>query len=207
MGSIPGSGRSPGEGNGNPLQYPCLGNPMDRGAWQAAVHGAAKSRTRLSRQALLSHYCLWSPYFLTSTIPRFPWLHFISFRTLRYFTAGLNSLKHHKSLISCSSCILVNSSSLNEQFRSAHLLPHEKWKNKFGWDWTIFLISSKIVLKFSRLVFVSFKLLPLTQIFFFPCRLMFKFGLVVKTIFWFNHLFELYCWYNLVQSLNIDPCI
>ena len=40
MGSIPDPGRSPGEGNGNPLQYSCLGNPMDRGAWQAAVHGA-----------------------------------------------------------------------------------------------------------------------------------------------------------------------
>ena len=40
--SIPGSGRSPGEGNDNPLQYSCLGNPMDRGAWRATVHGAAK---------------------------------------------------------------------------------------------------------------------------------------------------------------------
>ena len=39
---IPGSGRSPGEGNGSPLQYSCLGNPMDRGAWQAKVHGVAK---------------------------------------------------------------------------------------------------------------------------------------------------------------------
>ena len=38
----------PGEGNGNPLQYTCLGNPMDRGAWQAIVHGVAKSQTRLS---------------------------------------------------------------------------------------------------------------------------------------------------------------
>ena len=37
--SIPGSGRSPGGGHGNPLQYSCLGNPMDRGAWQAIVHG------------------------------------------------------------------------------------------------------------------------------------------------------------------------
>ena len=46
-GSIPGSGRSPGEGNGNPLQYYCLENPMDRGAWQATVHGVAKSRTGL----------------------------------------------------------------------------------------------------------------------------------------------------------------
>ena len=47
-GSIPGLGSSPGEGNDNPLQYPCLENPMDRGAWQATVHGVAKSRTRLS---------------------------------------------------------------------------------------------------------------------------------------------------------------
>ena len=44
-GLIPGSGRSPGGGNGNPLQYSCLENPMDRGAWQAAVHEVAKSRT------------------------------------------------------------------------------------------------------------------------------------------------------------------
>ena len=45
LGSIPGLGRSPGEGNGNPLQYSCLGNPMDRGAWRATVHGAVKSQT------------------------------------------------------------------------------------------------------------------------------------------------------------------
>ena len=45
LGSIPGSGRSPGEGNGNPLQYSCLENPMDGGAWWAAVHGVAKSWT------------------------------------------------------------------------------------------------------------------------------------------------------------------
>ena len=44
-GLIPGLGRFPGEGNGNPLQYSCLGNPMDRGAWQAAIHGVAKSQT------------------------------------------------------------------------------------------------------------------------------------------------------------------
>ena len=45
---IPGSGRSPGEGNGNPLQYSRLENPMDRGAWQVTVGGVAKSWTRLS---------------------------------------------------------------------------------------------------------------------------------------------------------------
>ena len=48
MGSIPGSGRSPGGGNGNALQYSCLENPMDRGAWWATVHGVAKSQTGLS---------------------------------------------------------------------------------------------------------------------------------------------------------------
>ena len=44
LGSIAGLGRSPGEGNGNPLQYSCLENPMDRGAWRATVHGVAKSQ-------------------------------------------------------------------------------------------------------------------------------------------------------------------
>ena len=44
-GSMPGSGRSSGEGNGNPLQYSCLENPMDGGAWQATVHGVAESDT------------------------------------------------------------------------------------------------------------------------------------------------------------------
>ena len=52
LSSIPGSGRSPGEGNGNQLQYSCLEKPMDRGVWQATVHGVAKNRTeRLSRHA------------------------------------------------------------------------------------------------------------------------------------------------------------
>ena len=44
MGLIPGSGRSPGDGNGNPLQYSCLGNPMDSGAWQAMVHSVTRVR-------------------------------------------------------------------------------------------------------------------------------------------------------------------
>ena len=47
-GSIPGSGRSPGKRHDNPLQYSCLKNPMDKGAWRATVHGVRKSRTRLS---------------------------------------------------------------------------------------------------------------------------------------------------------------
>ena len=48
VGSVPGSRRSPGGGNGNPLQYSCLENPMDRGDWQAIVHGITKNQTRLS---------------------------------------------------------------------------------------------------------------------------------------------------------------
>ena len=48
MGLVPGSGRSPGEEDGNTLQYSFLGNPMDRGAWWGIVHGLAKSQTRLS---------------------------------------------------------------------------------------------------------------------------------------------------------------
>ena len=47
MGSIPGSGRSPGEGNGNPFQYSCLGKPMDRRAWRASVHVVAQGQTQL----------------------------------------------------------------------------------------------------------------------------------------------------------------
>ena len=46
VGLIPGLGRSPEEGNGNPLQYSCLESPMDRGAWQATVHKVAKSQTQ-----------------------------------------------------------------------------------------------------------------------------------------------------------------
>ena len=48
LGSIPGLGRSPGEGSGYPLQYSCLENSMDRGAWRVTVHGVTKSHTRLS---------------------------------------------------------------------------------------------------------------------------------------------------------------
>ena len=52
MSSIPGSGRPPGGGNGNPFQYSCLENTMDRGAWQATVHGVAKSQIQLTTHTL-----------------------------------------------------------------------------------------------------------------------------------------------------------
>ena len=56
VGSTPGSRRSPGGGHGNPLQYSCLENPMDRGAWRATVHRLTKSWTRLKR--LNTHTCM-----------------------------------------------------------------------------------------------------------------------------------------------------
>ena len=55
MGLICGSGRFPGGGIGNPLQYSCLENPMDRGAWQATVHGVTKSQTQLKRLSTHIH--------------------------------------------------------------------------------------------------------------------------------------------------------
>ena len=64
LGSTPGLGRSPGEGNGNPLQYSCLENPMDRGAWRATVHGVAKSQTQLSNFTFTS---LGNPHLLKVT--------------------------------------------------------------------------------------------------------------------------------------------
>ena len=55
LGSIPGLGRYPGVGNSNPLQYSYLKNPMDRGAWQATVHGVAKSQTQLKQLSTHAH--------------------------------------------------------------------------------------------------------------------------------------------------------
>ena len=67
MGSVPGLGRSPGEGNGNPPQYSCLENPMDAGAWKATVHGVAKSQTRMND--FTSLHFTWQPKCLGSNPP------------------------------------------------------------------------------------------------------------------------------------------
>ena len=70
--STPGSGRSFGEGKGKPLQYSCLENPMDRGAWWATVHGVSKSRTQLSDfSSLLLH----SVYKLNKQGDKIQWAH------------------------------------------------------------------------------------------------------------------------------------
>ena len=65
VGLISGSGRSPGEGNGNPLWYSCLGNPMDRGAWWATVHGVAKESDTTE-----THYTTTTPYQYNQYNPR-----------------------------------------------------------------------------------------------------------------------------------------
>ena len=66
LGSIPRSGRSPGVGSGYPLQYSCLGNPIDRGGWGATLHGVTKSQTRLRMQTFATS-ALWAwVNFLTS---------------------------------------------------------------------------------------------------------------------------------------------
>ena len=73
LGLIPGLERPPGERNGNPLRYSCLGNPMDRGAWRATVHGVAKSWTRLTLSLLnrstFYHFSLLSFRFLAFFFP------------------------------------------------------------------------------------------------------------------------------------------
>ena len=56
MVSVPGSGSFPGEGNDNSLQYPCLENPVNRGAWWAIVHGVTKNRTQLSTETHITSY-------------------------------------------------------------------------------------------------------------------------------------------------------
>ena len=63
LGSIPGLGRSPGEGNGKTLQYSCLVNPMDGGAWWATVHGVTKSWTRLSNFIYVTYLLMYSNKF------------------------------------------------------------------------------------------------------------------------------------------------
>ena len=73
LGLIPGSGRYPEEGDGNPLQYSCLENPMDGGAWQATYHGVTKSRTRLSDWSDLSilktSLHIWGQVMCTKSFP------------------------------------------------------------------------------------------------------------------------------------------
>ena len=72
VGLILWSGRSPGEGNGNPLQYSCLGNPMDRGAWQATVHGVAKESDRTKQLNNIHNRVLNDGYLIVGYLTMIP---------------------------------------------------------------------------------------------------------------------------------------
>ena len=86
LGLILGSGRSPGEGNGNPLQYCCLGNPMDRGAWWAPVHGVAESPT----QNFLLYAVTWKLAWMEiRDITRVTWNLVLVFLFLSFLSRGL----------------------------------------------------------------------------------------------------------------------
>ena len=102
MGSIPGSRRSPGEGNGNPLQYSCLENPMDRGAWWATVHRVTRSWT------LLSDFTLWISGAVQCwngfLISAFKWV-YLSFSPL---------------LFTCLLCTAICKASLDSHFAPLH---------------------------------------------------------------------------------------
>ena len=82
-GSIPGSGRSPGGGNGKPLLYTCLGNSMDRGAWQAIVHGVTKNQTCLSASKARRN-----PSNKQMSVPVSKWLPWWSWETMRESSFG-----------------------------------------------------------------------------------------------------------------------
>ena len=76
--SIPGLGKSPGVGSGNPLQYSCLQNSMDREAWQATAHGVAKSQTRLSNWALSNYTLAYMPCLLWVCFKRHICYHYVN---------------------------------------------------------------------------------------------------------------------------------
>ena len=97
MGSIPGSGRSPGEGNGNPLQYSWLENPRDRGVWRAIVHGISTNQTRLSAYA--------HPHTISLSSRSTLLLHNKNFYNFS-FIFGITTLNkvRHKSSLPLSSC-------------------------------------------------------------------------------------------------------
>ena len=92
MNPIFGPGSSPGEGNGNPLQYSCLGNPMDRGAWWATVHGVAKSQTWLSKQAH-THIALYSSQ---TEPPRASWAESVSRCCWEHLTLTASDLDENR---------------------------------------------------------------------------------------------------------------
>ena len=93
VGSIPGSGRSPGGGHGNSLQYSCLENPMDRGAWRAIVHGVARSQTQLKQLSM-------HPWCKRSLLERSLTTDIKIFNMCRNETFGYDSMKRQANIFS-----------------------------------------------------------------------------------------------------------
>ena len=111
LGLIPGLGRSPGEGNGNPLQYCCLANPMDRGAWQATAHGVTESRTRLSDFTFT---------FLKVRLMQQPFFLFV------FFPASHPSIIYHRAIREC----LLTPVFLTGKFHGPRSLAGSPWDCK-----------------------------------------------------------------------------
>ena len=116
-----GSGRSPGEGNGNPLQYSWLENPMDRGAWRATVHGVTKSQTRLSNFTHFTSLVLGLVHTLRRCFPVISPSH-----SQRATLSHIN--KNFKVIISSTSGMCIYNMEI-----LMFLTFTEKWKNIWGW--------------------------------------------------------------------------
>ena len=98
-GSIPGSGRSPGEGNGTPLQYSCLGNPMDRGAWHSAVHGVTKNRKWLKWLSTIAlQYCVGFCHISAWISCRYTYISSLALQPSSHLSRNPNLLGCHRAL-------------------------------------------------------------------------------------------------------------
>ena len=100
VGSICGLGRSPGGGLGNPLQYSCLENPMDRGAWQATVHRVAKSRTRLKQLGVYARWIYIDPQCqCVALFPASRMVIFTGFAPIPFITGRLQTMGYEPGML------------------------------------------------------------------------------------------------------------
>ena len=98
-GSISGLGRSPGEGNGTPLQYSCLGNPMDRGAWHSAVHGVTKNRKWLKWLSTIAlQYCVGFCHISAWISCRYTYISSLALQPSSHLSRNPNLLGCHRAL-------------------------------------------------------------------------------------------------------------
>ena len=131
-GLIPGLGRSPGEGNGNPLQYSCLENPMDGGARWATVHGVAKSLTSLSLHFVMCHSARDPRQSLLNNAPSLPlpWnrCHAYHSRTPLWKSSPGNQVLHWN--VSCTSGVLATKKALFGNLNVYPILPQSSLRSK-----------------------------------------------------------------------------